>query len=96
MNDATDPYLGDMVTVAQDLTPTDAHMLCACLNAARVPAVVADDNLVQANPLWSVAVGGAKLRVAASHVAEAKLVIAAFERGDFALDDDFDPGSAAR
>ncbi|MEJ8857138.1 hypothetical protein WKW79_21350 [Variovorax robiniae] len=95
MDDGTGPYLGDMVTVAQDLTPTDAHMLCACLNAARVPAVVADDNLVQANPLWSVAVGGAKLRVAASHVAEALQVIAAFERGDFALDDDFDPGNAA-
>jgi hypothetical protein len=95
MNDDSGPYLGDMVTVARDLTPTDAHMLCACLNAARVPAVVADDNLVQANPLWSVAVGGAKLRVAASHVAEAKQVIAAFERGDFALDDDFDPGNNA-
>ena len=92
MDDGSGPYLGDLVTVARDLTPTDAHMLCACLQAARVPAVVADDNLVQANPLWSVAVGGAKLRVAASHVEEARQVIAAFERGDFALDDDFDPG----
>ena len=88
-----DDYAGDMTTVARDLTPIDAHMLCNCLQAAGVPATVADDNLVQANALWSVAVGGAKLRVAADHVDEAKQVIAAFERGEFALDDDFDPGT---
>ena len=89
----SDDYAGDMVTVARDLTPTDAHMLCACLAAAGVPATVADANLVQANALWSVAVGGAKLRVAAADVDEAKQVIAAFERGEFALDDDFDPAA---
>lgn len=89
-----DDYAGDMTTVARDLTPTDAHMLRNCLQAAGVPATVADDNLVQANALWSVAVGGAKLRVAADHVEEAKRVIAAFERGEFALDDDFDPGTS--
>ncbi|MDM0039248.1 hypothetical protein QTH89_22625 [Variovorax sp. J22G21] len=89
----SDDYAGDMITVARDLTPTDAHMLCACLAAAGVPATVADANLVQANALWSVAVGGAKLRVAAAHVDEAKQVIAAFERGEFALDDDFDPAA---
>lgn len=88
-----DHYAGDMTTVARDLTPTDAHMLCACLAAAGVPATVADANLVQANALWSVAVGGAKLRVAADHVDEAKRVIDAFERGEFALDDDFDPAA---
>lgn len=91
--DDPDDYHGDMVTIARDLTPTDAHMLCACLAAAGVPATVADANLVQANALWSVAVGGAKLRVAADHEAEARRVIAAFERGEFALDDDFDPGA---
>ena len=86
-------YEGDLVTIARDLTPTDAHMLCACLQAAGLPASLADAHLVQANPLWSVAVGGVKLRVPDVHVREAKQVIAAFERGEFALDDDFDPNA---
>ncbi|MET0541637.1 MAG: hypothetical protein ABWZ88_07770 [Variovorax sp.] len=91
MNLRADDYEGDLVTIARDLTPTDAHMLCACLHAAGVPATVADANLVQANALWSVAVGGAKLRVPDVHVREAQQVLDAFERGEFALDDDFDP-----
>jgi hypothetical protein len=83
-------YEGDFETVARFLNPTDAYILCACLEAAGIPAVVADANLVQTNSLWAIAVGGARVLVRASRVAEAKEVIEAFGRGDFALPNDGD------
>lgn len=84
-------YEGDFVTVARFLDATQAHLVCACLCAARLPAVVADANLVQTNSLWSAAMGGARVMVPAHRVAEAKEVIEAFNRGDFALPDDAGP-----
>ncbi len=87
------PYQGDMVTVARRFTPTDAQMLCGCLEAAGIPATVADAELVQTNMLWSIALGGASLRVPQAFVEEANEVIAAFERGEFAIDEDFDPNA---
>jgi len=82
-------YQGDMTIVARYLTPTEAHMLCSCLNAGGVPAEAGDTNLVQAHSLLAGAVGGASIRVPANYVAEARELIAAFKRGDFALDEDF-------
>ncbi len=81
-------YESNFVTVAHFLNPTDAHIVCSCLKAAGVPAVVADANLVQMNSLWAVAVGGVRVRVPATLVTEAIEVIDAFNRGDFALSDD--------
>ncbi len=90
-DDEPAPYHGDMVTVARRFTPIDAHVLCACLVAAGIPAIVADAELVQTNMLWSIAVGGVSLRVPQAFVQEANEVIAAFERGEFSLDENFDP-----
>ena len=81
-------YEGDLVTVARFLNPTDAHLVCECLKAAGVPAVVADANLVQTNSLWAIAVGGVRVQVRASRISEARGAIEAFGRGDFALPDD--------
>ena len=83
-------YYGDMKIVAHHLTPTEAHMLCSCLQAAGVPAETGDTNLVQAYELLAIAVGGACLRVPEQFVLEAMDVIAAFKRGEFALGGDFD------
>ncbi len=83
-----DKYEGDFVTIAQYINPINAHIVCSCLEAAGVPAVVADANLVQMNSLLTFAVGGVRIRVPAARVSEAKDVIAAFNRGDFALPDD--------
>lgn len=83
-------YEGAFETVARFLNPTDAYIICACLEAAGVPASVADANLVQMNNLWAIALGGVRVLVPATRVAEAKDVIAAFNRGDFALPNDFD------
>jgi hypothetical protein len=82
-----DPYEGDFVTVAQFFSPIDAFLLAGCLEAAGIPPVVADTNLVQLNSLWAIAVGGIRIRVPAARVADAKEVIAAYHRGDLALPD---------
>jgi hypothetical protein len=84
-------YEGDWVIAARYLSYTEVHMLRSCLEAAGVPAEVADAQLVQADPLLSPAMRGASLRVPASYLAEAREVIEAFKRGDFELADDFDP-----
>ena len=85
-------YEGDYVTVAQYLNPTDAHIVSMCLVAAGIPAIVADANTVQTHSLMSIAVGGVRIRVPEMRVAEAEEVIAAFNRGDYALADDADLG----
>ena len=81
-------YEGDFVTVAQYLNPVNAEIVRSCLEASGVPAIVADANLVQMNSLWTVAVGGVRIRVPASRVIDAREVLAAYNRGDFALPDD--------
>ena len=87
-------YEGDLVLVARYLSPTEAHMLCACLNAGGVPAQAGDTELTQLHSLLAGAVGGASVRVPKNFVAEAEAVIEAFKRGDFALDEGFDTGPA--
>lgn len=96
MNDLPEkdqPYLGDMVILERELEPTEAHMLVACLGAAGIHADAGDTNIVQMHSLLSIAVGGACIRVHQSQQIEAQAVLAAYRRGDFALDDDFDPGT---
>lgn len=88
-------YLGDMVLLERSLTPTEAHLLCSCLQASGIHADAGDTNLVQANSLLSIAVGGANVRVPSSQLAEAREVVAAFRRGEFDLGDDFEPGNTA-
>lgn len=86
--EANEPYEGDFETVAQFFNPIDAFLLAGSLEAAGIPPVVADSNLVQLNSLWAIAVGGIRIRVPAARAAEAKEVIAAFQRGNLALPDD--------
>jgi hypothetical protein len=77
----------DLFTVAVYLDPTQAHIMQGCLAASGIPAAVADDQLVQTNTLWTAAVGGVRILVPRNYIDEAKAVIAAFERGEFALPD---------
>ncbi|MCF8177113.1 MAG: hypothetical protein K9J74_01265 [Sulfuritalea sp.] len=85
-----DAYHGDMTIVARNLDATEAHMLRSCLRAAGVPADSGDTNLVQTHSLLTIAVGGACVRVPQHYVAEAQEIIAAYKRGAFQLDEDFD------
>lgn len=91
---ADDLYEGDYTLVARHLTPTEAHMLCGCLSAAGIPAQAGDTHLAQTHSLLAPALGGACVRVPADYVERAKAAIAAFRRGEFALEDDFDPGTS--
>lgn len=75
-------------TVAQLLNPTEAYLLAGCLQAAGIAAVVADANLIQANYLLAIAVGGVRILVPTARASDAAAVIAAFNRGDYALADD--------
>jgi hypothetical protein len=78
----------DFELVARFLNPTDAHLARSALAAAGIPAILADANLVQANSLWSIALGGARVLVPARYHGDAEAIMKALERGDFALSDD--------
>lgn len=84
----------DLFVVATFLVPTEAHVMCGCLVAAGVPAVVADDQLVQTNLMWAPALGGVRILAPAAYLQQAASVITACERGDYALADDADVGAA--
>ena len=85
-------WLGEMVILERDLSPTDAHLLTSFLRQAGVQAETADTTIVQMHSLLSIAMGGAKIRVPQLQLPQARALLAAFRRGDFALDDDFDAG----
>lgn len=84
----------DLFIVARPFVPTEAWLLCNVLVAGGVPAVVADNNHVQMYALMSVALGGVRVLVPQEHLARSFELIAAFERGDFALNDESDVGEA--
>ncbi|MES2130201.1 MAG: DUF2007 domain-containing protein [Pseudomonadota bacterium] len=80
----------DLLEVARYFVPTEAHIVQGCLAASGVPAVVADANLVQTNSLWTAALGGVRILVPESFLAQAQAIIAAFERGDYQLNENDD------
>jgi len=84
----THEYAGDYEAVARFFNVMDAHVVCSCLEAAGIPAYIADAQIVQTNSLWAPAVGGARIMVQARYVEDAKEVIAAFNSGVLALQDE--------
>ena len=80
----------DLFPVASYFVPTDAHIVQGCLAASGVPAVVADANLVQTNSLWTAALGGVRILVPESFLAQAQAIIAALDRGEYQLNEDED------
>lgn len=82
------PPNDDYAIAARCLVPTQAHVLRGCLQAAGIAAAVADDHHSQVDQLISPALGGARVLVHERDLAAAQEVLAAYERGDLALDDD--------
>ena len=78
----------DWVTVARYTDPTLALVIQGCLQAAGVPATVADQHMVQMHSLLAGAIP-VRVQVPASWEHQALRVLAAFERGDFALPEDY-------
>ena len=89
-NSPYDPAEGDWETLTTFFNPTEAVLLRGCLQAAGVPAAVADAHLVQTHTLLAGAIP-VRLLVPARRIAEAEAVVAAFQRGDFSLPDDAVP-----
>ena len=82
----------DYNIVAQFLDPTEAHLVCGCLVAAGVPAVVCDDQLVQANLLWAPATGGVRVMAPQEFIRKARETLTDYQRGAFTLSEDADVG----
>ena len=82
----------DLYAVAARPRATDAAMVQGCLVASGVPAVLADANLVQAYAGAVLGLGGVRILVEARYLQQAVDVLAAYDRGDFALDEGVDVG----
>jgi hypothetical protein len=80
----------DLFEVARYLIPMEASLVQGCLVAAGVPAVLADAHLVQTDLLLAPALGGVRILVPEDHLAQARAVLEAYRRGEFALDEDAD------
>ena len=78
----------DLVTVAQFTNPLKANVLRACLESHGIFAYVWGEHLGVANIFLSIAGGGVRVQVRSDQVAEAREVMAAFERGDFAIEEE--------
>lgn len=85
----------DLFIIARYMIPTDAYLAQGCLVAAGIPAVVADANHAQADMLIVPAMGGVRVLVPGEYVDQSMAVMAARERGEFTLGDDFDVGEEA-
>ena len=66
-----------LVTICSYSTPYEANMVKSQLEAAGIPAFVADEYTIGANWLYSNALGGVKVQVPAFLVHEAQLLLAA-------------------
>lgn len=80
----------DLFIVARYLIPLDAALMQGCMEASGIPAVLADAHLMQTDLLLAPALGGVRILVPASYVQQAQSVMDAFQRGDFALDENSD------
>jgi len=65
-------------------------VLRACLESHGIFAYVWGEHLGVANIFMSIAGGGVRVQVRSDQVDQAREVITAFERGDFALEDEED------
>jgi hypothetical protein len=68
----------------------EADMLKSRLEIEGVPAVLADAQMIQTNPLIAIAVGGVRVLVPESYSNRAREIVRAVEKGDYALDDNAD------
>jgi hypothetical protein len=82
-----DPADGDWQTLVTFFSPTEAYLLRGVLQSGGVPAMVADAQLVQAHGLLASAIP-VRVMVPEKLMHQAEAVVAAFQRGDFALPDD--------
>lgn len=85
-NSPYDPALGDWQTLVTVFSPTEAFLLRGVLQAAGVPAAVADVHLVQTHSLLAPAIP-VRILVPERRLERGQDVLVAFERGDYVLPD---------
>ena len=74
------------------LTPMDAEIFAARLNAEGVVAHVMDANTVYSDGFaGGFGTGGIRVMVPTSQMEEAQRILTAFNAGEFAIDENFDP-----
>jgi hypothetical protein len=83
---------GDLVMVARIYDPLEAEMLRGRLESEGIPAMVADTLTAQTNPFYKLAIGGVRVMVPEAYLAQARDIVRADARGDYALDDNADVG----
>jgi hypothetical protein len=84
----------DLLELARYLVPMEASLVQGCLVASGIPAVLADAHLVQTDLLLAPALGGVRILVPEDFLLQAQAVLDAFQRGEFALDEDSDVGGS--
>jgi len=94
-NSPYDPALGDWQTLITVFSPTEGYLLRGLLQAAGVPAAVADVHLLQTHSLLAPAIP-VRVQVPDRCLPSGQAVLEAFERGDFRLDEDEDQHSSDR
>lgn len=81
-----------LVICARFVSPVDAEIFAARLNAEGIGAHVMDANTVYSDGFaGGFGTGGIRVMVPRSQLADAQRVLAAFEAGEFAIDEGFDP-----
>ncbi|WP_018479737.1 putative signal transducing protein [Pontibacter roseus] len=81
-----------LITIATFNQPTEAHILKGRLEAEGIPCFLGDEHIIAAQPLYSVAVGGVKLRVTEGDEQEAREMLARIQGGtsEYILDDNIE------
>jgi hypothetical protein len=79
---------GNLVTVVELWNPIQANVVRGVLETTGVPVYMWGEHLGVTHNFLAAASGGIRLQVPRDQVAHAKEVLAAFERGDFAMKDE--------
>jgi hypothetical protein len=91
---AGDPAPGPLRICTRFLLPLDAEIFAARLQAEGIPALVMDADSFYANgAVGSLGMGGVRVMVPESSMSDAQRVLTAFNAGEFAIDETFDPNS---
>ncbi len=76
----------ELITIKTFQNSIDAHILMSRLENEDIKCFIFDENVVTLNPLYSVAVGGIKLKINESDFERAKIVISDIEGTPFTDD----------
>jgi hypothetical protein len=84
------PAAGPLRIASRFLLPLDAQMFAARLEQEGIAARVLDADTAYAVGAYSLARGGVRVMVPESQLAAAERVLAAYNAGEYAIDEDFD------